>query len=149
MNNKIIKRVKRIISGIVAAVMAVTMLPQIPAFAETSTATYSYDGYDVEYSVLNEWDNGQSVEVKVTNTGDESILNWALKCDVNGEMSDLWNASVYENQGEDYIIKNNGWNYEIAPGASLISVRCRRSRSISFSISPITNCFCVMLLRCR
>lgn len=119
MNNKIIKRAKRIISGIVAAVMAVTMLPQIPAFAETSTATYSYDGYDVEYSVLNEWDNGQSVEVKVTNTGDESILNWALKCDVEGEISDLWNAGVYNNQGKDYIIKNDGWNYEIAPGQTI------------------------------
>ncbi|MDE6726998.1 MAG: cellulose binding domain-containing protein, partial [Oscillospiraceae bacterium] len=119
MKNKIIKRAKRIISGIIAAVIAVTMLPQIPAFAETSTATYSYDGYDVEYSVLNEWNNGQSVEVKVTNTGDDSILNWALKCDVEGEMYDLWNASVYANQDEDYIIKNNGWNYEIAPGQTI------------------------------
>lgn len=119
MNNKIIKKAKRIISGIVAAAMAVTMLPQIPAFAETSMATYSYDGYDVEYSVLNEWDNGQSIEVKVTNTGNESILNWALKCDVEGKISNLWNASVYDNQGEDYIIKNNGWNYEIAPGQTI------------------------------
>lgn len=119
MNNKFIGKAKRIISGFVAAAMAVTILPQIPAFAETGSTTYSYDSYDVEYSVLNKWNNGQSVEVKVTNTGDESILNWALKCDVDGEISDLWNASVYNNQGEGYIIKNDGWNYEIAPGQTI------------------------------
>lgn len=119
MNKQFIGKAKRFLAGFVAAAMAVTMLLPIPAFAETSATTYSYDGYDVEYSVLNEWDNGQSVEVKVTNTGNESILNWALKCDVEGEISNLWNASVYANQGENYIIKNNGWNYEIAPGQTI------------------------------
>ena len=73
----------------------------------------------MEYSVLNEWDNGQSVEVKVTNTGDEPILNWALKYDAEGEIGNLWNANVYDNEGENYIIKNSGWNYEIAPGQTV------------------------------
>lgn len=119
MNSKFKQTVKRLISGLVAAATAITMLPHIPAFAETGTTTYSYDGYDVEYSVLNEWDNGQTVEIKVTNTGDDSILNWAMKYDAQGEISNLWNAAVYDNQGEDYIIKNSGWNYEIAPGQTV------------------------------
>lgn len=119
MNSKFKQTVKRLISGLVAAATAITMLPHIPAFAETGTTTYSYDGYDVEYFVLNEWDNGQSVEVKVTNTGGDSILNWAFKYDAEGEISGLWNASVYNNQGEDYVIKNGGWNYEIAPGQTI------------------------------
>ena len=119
MKVKVNQRLKRLISGLAAAATATTMLPQMPAFAETGAITYSYDGYDVEYSVLNEWDNGRSVEVKVTNTGDDSILNWAFKYDAEGEISGLWNASVYNNQGEDYIIKNGGWNYEIAPGQTV------------------------------
>lgn len=119
MNSKFKQTVKRLISGLVAAATAITMLPHIPAFAETGTTTYSYDGYDVEYSVLNEWDNGQTVEIKVTNTGDDSILNWAMKYDAQGEISNIWNAAVYDNQGEDYIIKNSGWNYEIAPGQTV------------------------------
>lgn len=119
MNSKFKQTAKRLISGLVAAATAITTLPHIPAFAETGSTTYSYDGYDVEYSVLNEWDNGQSVEVKVTNTGGDSILNWAFKYDAEGEISGLWNASVYNNQGEDYIIKNGGWNYEIAPGQTV------------------------------
>ena len=119
MKVKVNQRLKRLISGLVAAATATTMLPQMPAFAETGATTYSYDGYDVEYSVLNEWDNGQSVEVKVTNTGDDSILNWAFKYDAEGEIGGLWNATVYNNQGENYIIKNGGWNYEIAPGQTV------------------------------
>lgn len=119
MNNKFKQTVKRMISGFVAAATAITILPQMPAFAETGATTYSYDGYDVEYSVLNEWDNGQTVEIKVTNTGDDSILNWAVKYDAQGEISNLWNATVYDNEGEEYIIKNSGWNYEIAPGQTV------------------------------
>lgn len=119
MKVKVNQRLKRLISGLVAAATAAIMLPQMPAFAETNATTYSYDGYDVEYSILNEWDNGQSVEVKVTNTGDDSILNWAFKYDAEGEIGGLWNASVYNNQGENYIIKNGGWNYEIAPGQTV------------------------------
>lgn len=119
MKVKVNQRLKRLISGLAAAATAATMLPQMPAFAETGAATYSYDGYDVEYSILNEWDNGQAVEVKVTNTGDDSILNWAFKYDAEGEISGLWNASVYNNQDKNYIIKNGGWNYEIAPGQTV------------------------------
>lgn len=119
MNSKFKQTAKRLLSGFVAVAIAIPMLPQIPAFAETGATTYSYDGYDVEYSVYNEWDNGQTVQIKVTNTGDDPILNWAFKYDAEGEITNLWNAAVYDQQGEDYIIKNSGWNYEISPGQSV------------------------------
>ncbi len=115
----IMKRTKRIVAGIVAAAMTTTMLPTIPTFAATGTTTYSYDGYTVDYTVVNEWGSGQSVEVKITNTGEESILNWAFKYDADGTINGIWNAVILENQGDDYLIKNNGWNYEIAPNQSV------------------------------
>lgn len=68
-------KLKRIISGILAAAMSLTILPSIPAKAETGSKIYTYDGYQVEYTVQNEWTNNQSVQVTVTNTDDESILN--------------------------------------------------------------------------
>ena len=113
------KKVKRFISVIVAATMVTNMMPTISAFAATSTTTYSYNGYTVDYTVVNEWDNGQSVEVKITNTSEESILNWALKYNSDGIINGIWNAKILENQGDDYIIKNNDWNYEIAPNQSV------------------------------
>lgn len=118
-NAKFKRKTKRFVSSMVAVAMATTMLPTIPAFAATGTTTYSYDGYTVDYTVANEWGNGQSVEVIITNTGDESILNWAFKYDTDGTINGIWNATILENQGDDYLIKNNGWNYEIAPNQSV------------------------------
>lgn len=81
--------------------------------------TYEKDGYTVTYKIGSEWENNRTVEVNIKNTGEESILNWALKYDVGGEMSNLWNSKLYE-KGEDYvIIKNNGYNYEIEPEQSI------------------------------
>jgi len=110
---------KRVVSSFTALAIATVAMPVIPAFAEAGTVSYSFDGYDVEYSVKNEWTDGQSIEVKITNTGDEPILNWAFKYDAEGEINGLWNASVYDTKETSYIIKNVGWNYEIAPDASV------------------------------
>ena len=110
---------KMAVSSFTALAIATVAMPVIPAFAEAGTVSYSFDGYDVEYSVKNEWTEGQSIEVKITNTGDEPILNWAFKYDAEGEINGLWNASVYDSQETSYIIKNVGWNYEIAPDESV------------------------------
>ncbi len=110
---------KKSVSSFTAAAIAIVAMPVIPAFAETGITTFSFDGYDVEYSVKNEWTDGQSIEVKITNTGDEPILNWAFKYDAEGVIDGLWNASVYDSQETSYVIKNIGWNYEIAPDASV------------------------------
>ncbi len=99
---------KRAVSSFTALSTALVAMPVIPAFAETGATTYSFDGYDVEYSVKNEWTEGQSIEVKITNTGDEPILNWAFKYDAEGIIDGLWNASIYDTKETSYIIKNVG-----------------------------------------
>ena len=119
--NKINKlRIKRSISSILAAAMSFSLFTTVPVSAEIGKTTYNYDGYSVEYNVTNEWEGNQTVEVTVSNTGDESILNWALKYDAEGEISNLWNAGVYEQSTDEYVIKNAGWNYEIAPNQSVV-----------------------------
>ena len=120
MNKKLLKKGKHILSGIIASAIAITMLPATSVYAITGATTYSYDGYDVQYTVINEWNNGQTVEVTITNTGDDSISNWAFKYDAEGEISNLWNASIVENQDTEYVVKNNTWNYEIAPDQSVV-----------------------------
>lgn len=99
--------------------MSLSLFTTMPVSAETGKTTYNYEGYSVEYNITNEWNGAQTVELKVSNTGDESILNWALKYDTDGEISNLWNASVYEQNADEYVIKNVGWNFEIAPNQSV------------------------------
>ena len=110
---------KRFVSGILSLVMVMFMFESIPVYAKTGTETYTYEGYTVEYIVSNEWTGNQSVEVKITNTGEESILNWALKYDAKGEILGLWNAVSVSDEETVYLIKNSGYNYEIAPNESV------------------------------
>lgn len=113
------KRIKKSVSAILAAAMSLSLFTAIPVSADIGRTTYNYDGYSVDYNVTNEWDGAQTVELTVSNTGTDSILNWALKYDAEGEISNLWNADLYEQNGDEYVIKNVGWNFEIAPNQSV------------------------------
>ncbi len=76
---------RRIISGTLSVIMALNIVTSVPAnvFAVTGDShVYEKDGYTVTYKIGNEWDNNRSVTVTLKNTGEESILNWALKYDV-------------------------------------------------------------------
>lgn len=112
----------RIISVIIALMLSLNMLEIMPlnVFAiGTDSRTYEKDGYTVTYKIGSEWENNRTVEVNIKNTGNEAIINWALKYYAGGEMSNLWNSKLYD-KGEDYvIIKNNGYNYEIEPEQSV------------------------------
>ena len=112
-------RLRKTVSAVLAASMAASVFTAVPVYAETSSATYTYDGYKVDYAVTNEWFGNQNVNVTLTNTSDESILNWALGYDANGEISGIWNGYVYSKSDKDYIIKNSGYNYEIEPYRSV------------------------------
>lgn len=112
-------RLKRTVSAVLAASMAASVFTAVPVYAETGSTTYTYDGYKVDYTVTNEWFGNQNVNVTLTNTSNESILNWALGYDATGEISGIWNGYVYSKSDENYIIKNSGYNYEIEPYQSV------------------------------
>lgn len=67
------KCIMKAVSGMLAASMSLSLFTTIPVSAETSKTTYNYEGYSVEYNITNEWNGAQTVELKVSNTGDESI----------------------------------------------------------------------------
>ncbi len=119
MRKKIKQKLSRTAAALTAALMAATALLSVPVTAQTGVTIYDYDGYTVEYIIHNEWDGYQSVEVKITNTGTKPVLNWSVGYDAGGEVTGLWNGEVYSQNGTDYIIKNAGYNYEIAPDAGV------------------------------
>lgn len=119
MKRTISQKIKKSVSAILAAAMSLSLFTTIPVSADIGRTTYNYDGYSVDYNITNEWDGAQTVELTVLNTGTDSILNWALKYDAEGEISNLWNADLYEQNGDEYVIRNVGWNFEIAPNQSV------------------------------
>lgn len=115
------KMYKRITAFLIsAAIVTNTSAALITSSAETGERyTYTCKGYTVEYTVRGEWQGHQNIEVVVTNTGDEILSGWSMGYNAGGEISGLWNAKVYGQQGTEYILCGESYNSEIAPGASV------------------------------
>ncbi len=111
-------KVRKITSLILcAAITANLLVSSASAYSEAGESrVYTYNGYTVEYKIVNEWTGNQNIEITVTNTGDEILADWAMGYNASGEINGLWNAQVYAVQGTEYILKGADYNSEIAPG---------------------------------
>lgn len=122
MKHKNLSRLRRTISGILALTMTASIFSAVPASADVevgSSKTYYGDGYNVKYDVTSVWGDHSNVNVTLTNTGEEAIRNWALKYDTDGDIENIWNGVVFDSDEGYSIIKNAGYNYEIAPDGSI------------------------------
>ena len=72
------KETYRIMSIFIVILMLMSTFFNISAFAENNALSFVYDSYIIEYTLNNEWENNQNVEIKLTNTGNETIYKWAL-----------------------------------------------------------------------
>lgn len=112
-------KIKHILSSVLAFTVTANLFAVLPVSAENESRTYSGDGYSITYDVTNSWFGNQNVQVTLTNTGDEPLLNWAVKYDSQGDVNDLWNVLIAQEDGDLRIFKNAGYNYEIAPENSV------------------------------
>lgn len=122
MKHENLSRLKRTVSGLLALAMTASIFSAVPASADVevgSSKTYYGDGYNVKYDVTSVWGDHSNVNVTLTNTGDEAIRNWALKYDTDGDIENIWNGVVFDSDEGYSIIKNAGYNYEIAPDGSI------------------------------
>lgn len=65
------------------------------------------------------WNTGYNANIKLENTGDSTIQNWYLGFDYNNSITNIWNAQISSNEDIKYVIKNVGWNQDIAAGSSI------------------------------
>ena len=111
---------KRIISVIltIAMVLGISM-ETFAAYGGEKSRAYQKDNCTITYSITNEWSGNQQISVSITNDGEETLRNWAVMFDNAGEITNIWNADVCKNDGKLCVIRNNGYNYEIIPNATL------------------------------
>lgn len=113
------KGMKRLVSGLLAMVMVLTTFgvnTKTASAEERTMQNYVYNGYEVAFDVTDAWDGAFNAEVKIANTGDAEICDWALTFEFAHEIQNLWNATVVEHTGNTYVIKNADWNANIKPG---------------------------------
>ncbi len=85
----------------------------------TKEDVYEGNGFQVVFKLQDYWNGGFNANVKIENTSDKTIENWALGFDYQGEIVNIWNAVIVSSELPEYVIKNAEWNQDIAPGKSV------------------------------
>lgn len=85
----------------------------------TTENVFEGENYRVTFTLTSYWETGYNANVKLENTGDSPIQNWYLGFDYNDSITNIWNAEVSSNEDKEYVIKNAGWNQDIAAGKSI------------------------------
>lgn len=111
---------KRLFNSLLAALLVFALVLPLAVYSDyPEIKVYIHEDYLIEYRVMNSWDNAQNVNVTISNTGDDSIIGWAVKYNAGGEITGLWNGVIYKSENENYIIKNSVYNSEIKPNESI------------------------------
>lgn len=85
----------------------------------TTENVFEGKNYKVIFTLTSNWDEGYNAKVKIENIGDSTIQNWYLGFDYNNSITNIWNAEISSNEDTEYVIKNVGWNQDIAVGNSI------------------------------
>lgn len=80
----------------------------------TTESVYETENYRVTFVLTGHWDGGFNANVKIENISDCAIENWYLGFDYNNAISNIWNAEIYSTENGKYVVKNVGWNQNIA-----------------------------------
>lgn len=119
-----INKMKRnkVISMFLSTIMLLGLIAATPITASTNvtgTTSFPNDGYVVDYTITNAWNNGQNINVTITNTGTKTIEGWMLAYDdFCGSISNIWDAKTAQTDfGHEYV-RNAGHNANIEPGQS-------------------------------
>ncbi len=74
--------------------------------------------YDVQYYLDHDWETGFTGHIVITNNSKETIEDWKLSFTFDREIITIWNATIESHDGNQYLVKNQGYNANIAPGQS-------------------------------
>jgi hypothetical protein len=66
-----------------------------------------------------DWGTGFTGYITITNTGTTTINGWTLAFNFAPAITDIWNAQIVSQNGNDYMVENASWNAAIAPGQSI------------------------------
>lgn len=75
--------------------------------------------FRVTFTLTSYWEEGYNANIRLENTGDSSLQNWYLGFHHGNPITGIWNAEIHATEGDAYVIKNAGWNRDIAVGNSI------------------------------
>ena len=77
------------------------------------------DDFSILYQLDSDWGSGFTASVTVTNNTDAVLEDWTLEFDYAREITHIWNGVIESYENGHYVIKNAGYNANIAVGESI------------------------------
>ncbi len=74
------------------------------------------DDYAIQYIVDSDWGSGFTGNIQITNNTDKTLEDWLLEFDFEREITEIWNGVIEKHEGNHYVVRNAGYNSNIAPG---------------------------------
>ncbi len=94
---------------------------QIPRAYELLTSMEQADDGDaqVTYEVVNDWGGGFIGKIHIKNNTETVLEDWVLSFDFDNNVESFWTAAIVSKEDGHYIIKNAGYNANIAAGMEI------------------------------
>lgn len=77
------------------------------------------EGVIVDYSINNNWGNGCTGSIDISNLTDKTIEDWTVEFDCANSEINFWDGILISHDGNHYEVHNAGYNSAIAPGQSV------------------------------
>ncbi len=79
----------------------------------------SKEYYSVEYNLSSDWGSGFTGAISITNKTDKIIEDWTLEFYYDRTITNIWNGVIETREGNHYVVKNAGYNSNIAAGQTI------------------------------
>jgi hypothetical protein len=88
----------------------------VASSSSSSAASSAGNSGSCEYEVSNQWGNGFTAAIRITNNGTNPVSGWSVSWNYTdgSRITNSWNASVTGNN--PYTASGGGWNATIQPG---------------------------------
>ncbi len=77
------------------------------------------EDYTITYQLKNDWESGFIGEICIENNTEDTLEDWILEFDFPRNINSIWNAVIESHEEEHYVIKNAGYNANIAGGQKI------------------------------
>lgn len=70
----------------------------------TMQDTWEAEDYIITFSLASHWQDGYIANITIENKGEDAIENWLLRFPVDGEILNIWSASVRQKEEKVYML---------------------------------------------
>ncbi len=108
-----------LITMIDLSVYAEGNVPNINGEAQALPFVVQEGNLEIQFTVVNEWENGYQSEIILKNLSEEVFCDWKLSFRTSDKITNIWNCNILENDNNICSVNALSYNNEIKPNESV------------------------------